>query len=182
MPLKFRGLSKEGGQSKETAMKLSSFALFLQPLRTYWSAVREFSSYSDSDLYDTGVGRADTHAIVHLASRRSALKDVQAMKYARIALFSAAATCLLPFATPAIAEVGYPSGCARCGPVNVVAPSQGYYQAGIPVLGPLLEMGVPAGAVALAPETSTPNATLANGCHVEVWAATYPREYHTVCP
>jgi hypothetical protein len=48
------------------------------------------------------------------------------MRYARIALLSAAATCLLPFATPALAEMGRPSGCAQCGPVEVTAPTRGH--------------------------------------------------------
>ena len=40
------------------------------------------------------------------------------MTYTRKALLSAAATCLLPFATPAIAELGHPSGCNSCAPVE----------------------------------------------------------------
>ena len=39
------------------------------------------------------------------------------MKYVRIALLSAAVIYLLPFATPAYAELGHPSGCAQCGAV-----------------------------------------------------------------
>ena len=37
------------------------------------------------------------------------------MKYVRIALLSAAAIYLLPFATPAYAELGTLPGCAQCG-------------------------------------------------------------------
>jgi hypothetical protein len=53
--------------------------------------------------------------------------------------------------------------------------------AGAPVIGPELGIGVPLGATALAPETGVAR-PLANRCHVEVWDATYPREYHVVCP
>ena len=60
------------------------------------------------------------------------------MKNTRIAVLSAAAACLLPFATPAIAELGHPSGCASCEPVEVTAPTGGYYQEGAPLIAPLL--------------------------------------------
>ena len=49
------------------------------------------------------------------------------------------------------------------------------------MIGPELGIGVPLGATALAPETGLAR-PLANRCHVEVWDATYPREYHVVCP
>jgi len=98
------------------------------------------------------------------------------MKYVRIAFLSAAAIYLLPFATPAYAELGHPSGCAQCGPVAIAAPT-----GRVPVIGPEPEIGIPPGATALAPETGLAP-PLANRCHVEVWDATYPREYHVVCP
>jgi hypothetical protein len=47
------------------------------------------------------------------------------MRYVRMTLLSAAATCVLPFATPAIAELGHPSGCANCPPIEIAAPTQG---------------------------------------------------------
>jgi hypothetical protein len=80
------------------------------------------------------------------------------MRYAHTALLSAAATCLLAFATPAIAQVsspelGHPSGCARCSVIYSTAPTQNYYYEGVPVIGPVLGIGVPPAAVALAPET-----------------------------
>ena len=37
------------------------------------------------------------------------------MRNLRIALIAAAAACLLPIATPALAELGHPSACTRCG-------------------------------------------------------------------
>jgi hypothetical protein len=77
------------------------------------------------------------------------------MRYARTALLSAAATCLLALATPAIAqELGHPSGCARCGgSVYSTAPTQGYDYVGVPVIGPVLGIGIPPEAAALSPET-----------------------------
>jgi hypothetical protein len=59
------------------------------------------------------------------------------MRYTRIALLSVAATCLLPFATPAIAELGHPSGCVSCAPVEVTGPTLGYDHERAPVTGPL---------------------------------------------
>jgi hypothetical protein len=100
------------------------------------------------------------------------------MRYVRIALLSAAATGLLPFASAAIAELGAPSGCARCGPTDVAPPTQ----QNVPANG--LEQGIGAalGATALVPETVLTIPRLPNGCRVEVWDATYPRGYHIVCP
>jgi hypothetical protein len=81
--------------------------------------------------------------------------EVQDMRYARTAFLSAAATCLLALATPAIAqELGHPTGCARCGGgVYITAPTQNYEYGGVPVIGPVLGIGVPPTAAALAPET-----------------------------
>ena len=99
------------------------------------------------------------------------------MKYVRITLLSAAATCLLPFATPATAQLSIERApaCARCGVFYSTSSA-----AGAPVIGPELGIGVPLGATALAPETGVAR-PLANRCHVEVWDATYPRDYHVVC-
>lgn len=80
------------------------------------------------------------------------------MRHVRTALLSAAATCLLALATPAIApvssaELAHPSGCARCVAVYSTAPNQNYDYQGIPVIGPASGFGVPPTAAALAPET-----------------------------
>ena len=101
------------------------------------------------------------------------------MKYMRIALLSAAAIYLLPFATPAYAELGHPSGCAQCGPVEITAPTRG-----VPVTGPELEIGIPLGASALAPETGVAARSLANRCHVQTWEipGSYRTRYITTCP
>jgi hypothetical protein len=97
------------------------------------------------------------------------------MKYVRIALLSAAAIYLLPFATHAYAELGHPSGCAQCGPVEITAPT-----GRVPVIGPELEIGIPPGARALAPETGFVAPTLSNRCHVDVESAS--GRYTAVCP
>jgi hypothetical protein len=99
----------------------------------------------------------------------------------RIALLSAAATWLGPSATPAVAELGHPSGRASCEPVEVAGPAQGDDREGGSLIGPWLSMGVPPRATALAPDTGHRRHPLANGCHVKVWDATYPRERHIVC-
>jgi hypothetical protein len=98
------------------------------------------------------------------------------MRYARIALLTAAATWLLPFATPAIAQVslaelGHPSGCLMCSPVTVDSwRTPGYSYRGAPVVGPELEWGVPP--------------PLANRRHVEAQghAGSHPTRYTAMRP
>jgi uncharacterized protein YjiS (DUF1127 family) len=50
-------------------MKMFSLTRFLRVRRTYWSVVQELSSYSDRELHDIGIDRADIHAIARLASQ-----------------------------------------------------------------------------------------------------------------
>ncbi len=50
-------------------MKMFSLARFLRARRTYWSVVQELSNYSDRELHDIGIDRADIHEIARLASR-----------------------------------------------------------------------------------------------------------------
>jgi hypothetical protein len=59
------------------------------------------------------------------------------MRYTRIALLSVAATWLLPFATPAIAELGHPSGCLSCAPIEIPGPAPESDHEGAPVTEPL---------------------------------------------
>jgi hypothetical protein len=59
------------------------------------------------------------------------------MTYRRKALLSAAATCLLPFATPAIAELQHPPGCLSCAAIEVPGPTEGYDHEAAPVTAPL---------------------------------------------
>ena len=47
------------------------------------------------------------------------------MRYAPIALLAALATTLLPLATAAVAELGHPTGCFMCSPVEVAAAPPG---------------------------------------------------------
>jgi len=85
------------------------------------------------------IARATVECIPNVHS--SELLD---MRYARIALLATVATTLLPLATPAVADLGHPTGCFMCSPVEVTA--------------------APPGATALAPE-ATDTAT-ANIPHV----------------
>jgi hypothetical protein len=55
------------------------------------------------------------------------------MRHTRIAFLLAAATCLLRFATAAIAELWHPSGCLSCARVEVPDPTPGYNQVVVPV-------------------------------------------------
>ena len=48
---------------------LTSVKRFLRARRTYWNVVQELSNYTDRELHDIGVNRADIHAIARLASR-----------------------------------------------------------------------------------------------------------------
>jgi hypothetical protein len=73
------------------------------------------------------------------------------MRYVRLTLLSAAATCVLPFATPAMAELGHPSGCANCPPIEISPPPQGSDREGA-TIGSMLGIGFPPAATALAPE------------------------------
>jgi uncharacterized protein YjiS (DUF1127 family) len=50
-------------------MKPFSLMRFLRERRTYWTVVQELSSYSDRELHDIGIDRADIHQIARLASR-----------------------------------------------------------------------------------------------------------------
>jgi uncharacterized protein YjiS (DUF1127 family) len=48
---------------------LSSLMRLLCARRTYWSVVQELSNYSDRELHDIGIDRADIHQIAQVASR-----------------------------------------------------------------------------------------------------------------
>ena len=50
-------------------MKMFSLARFLRTRRTYWNVVQELSNYSDRELHDIGIDRADIHEIARLAAR-----------------------------------------------------------------------------------------------------------------
>jgi uncharacterized protein YjiS (DUF1127 family) len=67
-----RGHRREGGQKQETAIMMFSLMRFWRARRTYWSVVQELSDYSDRELHDIGIDRADIHEIARLASREQA--------------------------------------------------------------------------------------------------------------
>ncbi len=46
-----------------------SLMRFWRARRTYWSVLQELSDYSDRELHDIGIDRADIHQIARLASR-----------------------------------------------------------------------------------------------------------------
>ena len=48
---------------------LFSLTRFLRARRTYWSVLQELCGYSDRELHDIGIDRADIHAIARLASQ-----------------------------------------------------------------------------------------------------------------
>jgi uncharacterized protein YjiS (DUF1127 family) len=54
---------------KETAMKLFSFERFLRARRVYWQVVQELTAYTDRELQDLGIDRADIHDIARQAAR-----------------------------------------------------------------------------------------------------------------
>jgi len=49
-------------------MKLFSFTRFLRARRAYWSVVQELSNYTDRELHDIGIDRADIREIARMAS------------------------------------------------------------------------------------------------------------------
>jgi uncharacterized protein YjiS (DUF1127 family) len=48
------------------------FTRFLRARRVYWSVLQELSSYTDRELLDIGIDRADIPEIARLASREEA--------------------------------------------------------------------------------------------------------------
>ncbi len=50
-------------------MKTFNIARFLRERRTYWSVVQELSNYTDRELHDIGIDRADIREIARLAAR-----------------------------------------------------------------------------------------------------------------
>jgi uncharacterized protein YjiS (DUF1127 family) len=50
-------------------MILTSLTRFLRTRRVYWNTVQELSRYSDRELNDIGIARADIHEIARLAAQ-----------------------------------------------------------------------------------------------------------------
>jgi hypothetical protein len=100
------------------------------------------------------------------------------MRYTRIALLSAAAIGLLPFASPSFAE-GRSVECARCGGAYYTALTK----EAAPVMGPHLRMVIPPTALALAPGTAVEDPPRTNGrCdeHHGFWGL--ERYNGSICP
>ncbi len=53
----------------ETAMNLTFLGRFFRARQIYWRTIRELSSYSDRELHDLGIDRADIQQIAFEASR-----------------------------------------------------------------------------------------------------------------
>jgi uncharacterized protein YjiS (DUF1127 family) len=51
---------------------MKMFAKFLRTRRVYWNVLQELSRYTDRELHDIGIDRADIHEIARLASREGA--------------------------------------------------------------------------------------------------------------
>jgi len=52
----------------ESLIKMLSLARFFRRRRTYRTVLQELSSYSDHELHDIGIDRADIHAIARQMS------------------------------------------------------------------------------------------------------------------
>jgi uncharacterized protein YjiS (DUF1127 family) len=50
-------------------MKKFSLTRFLRARRLYWSTVQELSHYTDRELHDIGIDRADIYSIARLAAQ-----------------------------------------------------------------------------------------------------------------
>ena len=67
-----RSGEQEGGQQEETVKMLFNMMRFFRERRTYWSVVQELSTYTNRELHDIGIDRADIHAIARLAAKEVA--------------------------------------------------------------------------------------------------------------
>ena len=53
----------------ETAMNLSLVRRFFRTRQIYWNVIRELSAYTDRELHDIGIDRADIGLIAREAAR-----------------------------------------------------------------------------------------------------------------
>jgi uncharacterized protein YjiS (DUF1127 family) len=53
----------------ETAMMLEFIRRYFRERRAYWNVIRELSTYSDRELHDLGIDRADIEQIAREAAR-----------------------------------------------------------------------------------------------------------------
>jgi len=52
-------------------MMLFNIRRFFRERRAYWSVVQELAAYSDRELHDIGIDRADIAAIARLAAKQA---------------------------------------------------------------------------------------------------------------
>ena len=50
---------------------LFNLVRFMRERRTYWNVVHELSTYTDRELHDIGIDRADIHEIARLAAKEA---------------------------------------------------------------------------------------------------------------
>ena len=55
-------------------MKKFSLTKFLRARRVYWNVLQELSAYTDRELHDIGIDRADIHQIARLASQEQLIQ------------------------------------------------------------------------------------------------------------
>ena len=48
---------------------LFNIVRFMRERRTYWNVVHELATYTDRELHDIGIDRADVHEIARLAAK-----------------------------------------------------------------------------------------------------------------
>ena len=58
-----------GANAMEIVMKLSFISRFFRARQVYWNTLRELSAYTDRELHDLGIDRADIEQIAYQASR-----------------------------------------------------------------------------------------------------------------
>jgi uncharacterized protein YjiS (DUF1127 family) len=68
--IELRRIHPSGNAAKEAVMKIPSLKQYLRARRAYRDALRELSSYSDHELHDIGIDRADIPEIAHLTARQ----------------------------------------------------------------------------------------------------------------
>jgi uncharacterized protein YjiS (DUF1127 family) len=60
-----------GGQNMETKMAFSFLRRYLRARNVYWNVVRELSCYTDRELHDIGIDRADIRDIAETAAHQA---------------------------------------------------------------------------------------------------------------
>ena len=58
-----------GAHAMEIIMDLSFITRFFRARQVYWSVMRELSAYTDRELHDLGIDRADIEQIAYEAAK-----------------------------------------------------------------------------------------------------------------